>query len=664
MAIGTCYFPEHWPRERWERDVKAMRSAGIEYARMGEFSWGRLEPARGEFEFEWLDVAIDLLADHGIETVLCTPTATPPKWLVDERPAIHQEEADGTVREFGSRRHYCFNSPAYREETERVVRRLAARYADHPAVVGWQTDNEYGCHGTVRCYCESCARAFREWLRGRYGSIEALNEAWGTAFWSQQHASFEEVDPPRHTVDEHHPSRLLDYYRFANDSVVSYNRLQTELLRKANAEWFITHNFMGDFETLDAFSVSEDLDLVSWDSYPTGFVQDRRMGDPTADELRAGDPDQVGLNHDLYRGALDRPFWVMEQQPGDVNWPPYAPQPAEGAMHLWAHHAVAHGASVVSYFRWRRCLSGQEQYHAGLRRADGSPGRGYGEAKRAATEFERIGELAPVDASVALLHDYESWWALDIQPHAPDFDYWEHLRTYYRALRARGVQVDIVPPERALEGYEAVVAPVLHLVEADLANDLEQYVDNGGELLLGARSGVKDRYNKLRDDPAPGPLTALVGATVDQHESVPEALETRVSYRGEGFEYRTWGEWLAPDGGGTLGVHESGVGEGRPAIVRNTVGNGHVTYCGVWPERLLAAALVSDLLDSAGVAHTARLPEGVRVAERDGLTWITNFTGEPVRVDSDGDWIVGDSTVEPYGVGVIRAAATSIGVKR
>lgn len=662
MDIGVCYFPEHWPRERWKRDVEAMAEAGIEYVRMGEFAWGRVEKERNEFDFEWLDSALDLLAEYEISAVLCTPTATPPKWLIDEHPEILQRERDGTVREFGSRRHYCFNSSAYREETERIVSRMAERYASHSAVVGWQTDNEYGCHGTVRCYCESCTKAFREWLREKYGEIETLNEAWGTAFWSQQYGGFGEVDPPGYTMAEHHPSRLLDYYRFANDSAVTYNRLQTELLRETNDEWFLTHNFMGDFETLDAFSISADLDLVSWDSYPTGFVQDRREGEPSADELRVGDPDQVGMNHDLYRSALDRPFWVMEQQPGDVNWPPYAPQPAEGAMRLWAHHAVAHGASVFSYFRWRRCRFGQEQYHAGLRKQDGSPDRGYHEAKQAAEEFEEIGDLGPVDAPVALLHDYENWWALDIQPHAPDFDYWEHLRTYYRALRARGVQVDVVHPSTEFGKYEAVVAPALHLVDTEIATRLESYVREGGELLLGARSGVKDLCNKLWNQPAPGPLSGIIGATVDQHESLREPIETRVSYDGAEYEYRTWAEWLRPKEGEPLETHKSGVAAGRAAIVRNSVGNGHATYCGVWPESDLADALVSELLDSAEIERTERLPDGVRIAERDGHVWVTNFTGEPVCVDAGGEWIVEDGEIGPFGVGVVRSSLAEIGL--
>ena len=663
MSVGVCYFPEHWPRERWAADVEQMAEAGLEYVRMAEFSWGRLEPERGEFDFEWLDDAIELIGEHGMEVVLCTPTATPPKWLVDERPDILQEERDGTVRGFGSRRHYCFNSPAYREETERIVTEMTDRYADNPHVAGWQTDNEYGCHGTVRCYCEDCAEAFREWLRERYDDIEALDEAWGTTFWSQQYPSFEAVDPPRHTPDEHHPSRLLEYYRFASDSVVEYNRLQTEILRDANPEWFVTHNFMGHFSSLDAYDVAEDLDFVAWDSYPTGFVQDRRSGEPTADELRAGDPDQVGLSHDIYRGALDEPFWVMEQQPGDVNWPPYGTQPAEGAMRLWAHHAVAHGGDAVLYFRWRRCREGQEQYHAGLRKQDGSPDRGYAAASDAA---EELFDLEPVDAPVALLHSYENLWATGIQPHAPDFDYWSHTGTYYRALRRRGVQVDVVPPGRDLSQYAAVVAPALYLVDEDIAAGLEAYVEDGGHLLFGARTGEKDQYNKLPNAPQPGPLASLVGATVDQHESVPEHVDTRVSYDGEAYDYRTWAEWLAADGATVSGEHRTGPGAGRPAVVDTDRSHGTVTYCGVWPERALADALVGDLLDRAGVAGHEPLPDGVRVARRDGYVWVTNFTSESLAVEapSGAKWLVSDGDVGGFDVGVVECDLDEITVQK
>jgi beta-galactosidase len=667
MTVGVCYFPEHWPRERWETDVAQMAEAGLEYVRMGEFSWSRLEPRRGAFDFEWLDRAVELVGDHGMQAVLCTPTATPPKWLVDERPDILQEEPDGTTREFGSRRHYCFNAESYREETERVVSRMVDHYEDNPHVAGWQTDNEYGCHRTVRCYCDDCAAGFRDWLRERYGSVDVLNEEWGTTFWSQRHADFGEVDPPRHTPAEHHPSRLLDYYRFASDSVVDYNRLQTDIIRATDDDWFVTHNFMGDFPTLDAFDVSEDLDFAAWDSYPTGFVQDRRPGEPATWELRAGDPDQVGRNHDLYRGASGGPFWVMEQQPGDVNWPPYAPQPADGAMRLWAHQAVAHGADAVLYFRWRRCREGQEQYHAGLRKQDGSPDRAYDEATTAASELADLtADLGPVDAPVALLHEYDSEWAIDIQPHAPDFDYWDYVGTYYAALRRRGVQIDVVPPDADLEGYDAVVAPTVHLADASLADRLTAFVEDGGELLVGARSGVKDRANKLPDAPAPGPLADLVGATVARHESIPETIETSLTYRDEPYQYRTWAEWLSPDDAAVVATYDSGEAEGASAVVRASRGAGDVHYCGVWPTDDLADALVEAVLDEAGVERTERLPDGVRLSERDGTVWVTNFTDQPVTVDApaDADWRLGGETVGAYEVSVVAAGLSALSVRQ
>ncbi|WP_313693499.1 beta-galactosidase [Halorarum halobium] len=653
MSIGVCYFPEHWPAERWETDVREMADAGIEYVRMGEFAWGRIEPERGEFAFGWLDEALDLVDEYGMEAVLCTPTATPPKWLVDEHPDVRQREMDGTPREWGSRRFTCVNSPTYRAETGRIVRRLTERYADHPAVVGWQTDNEFGCHDTVTCYCEDCSEAFSAWLAERYDSVEDLNEAWGTAFWSQQYEGFERVEPPGPTPAAHHPTRLLEYERFSNDSVAEYNRLHADLIREANDDWLVTHNFVGEI-SLDAYRLAGDLDFLSWDSYPTGFVQDRQPEPATADQLRAGNPDQVSMNHDLQRGASDGPFWVMEQQPGDVNWPPRSPQPADGAMRLWAHQAVAHGADAVVYFRWRRCRQGQEQYHAGLRRQDGSPDRGYHEAATAADE---LFDLGPVDAPVAVVHDYESLWATEQQPHAPEWDYWHHLRTYYDALRARGLQVDVVSPRADLDGYDAVVAPTLHLVDDALVAALADYVESGGSLLLGARTGEKDRSNQLHDSLAPGPLSSLAGLRVERHETLPERLDTRLEYGGSTHEFRTWASWLDPDEGTELGSYRGGAADGSPAVVRNAVGGGTATYCGCWPDDALVDALMTDLLDDAGVDYTDRLPEGVRVMRRDGYCWVLNFTSDRVQVaGADEDrFVLGGPTVEAVDLAVIDA---------
>jgi beta-galactosidase len=670
MNVGVCYFPEHWPAERVETDVSQMAEAGIEYVRMGEFAWSRLEPEPGTFEFEWLDRALSLIDEYGMQAILCTPTATPPKWLVDDRPEILQEDVDGTTRHYGGRRHYCFNSLAYRRESRRITRTLAERFADHPAVAGWQTDNEFGCHDTIRCYCDDCGADFREWLRGKYGDVETLNEAWGTAFWSQELTSFAQVDPPRHTAADHHPARLLDYYRFASDSVVRFNREQVEILRDANDEWFLTHNFMSQFGALDTYDVCEDLDFASWDSYPTGHVQVQRE-DVTRGELRAGDPDQVGLDHDLMRSAADAPLWVMEQQPGEINWPPYSTQPAAGAMSLWAHTATAHGADTVSYFRWRRCRMGQEQYHSGLRERDGTPDRGYHEAGDAAEDFATVagradGSPGMPDADVALLHSYDNLWAVDIEANTPDFDYWRHLETYYGALRERSVSVDVVRPTADLAGYDAVVAPTLYLADTDLADGLDSYVAGGGELLVTMRSGIKDPYNKLHDAPQPGPLRDLVGAEVADHESIPEKLESRVVYDGESYDAGVWNEWLDPVHERTTveGRYEGERADGEAAVVQTGHGDGAVSYVGTWPGADLATALVGDLLDRAGVETTDPLGDRVRLAHRDGLTWVVNFGDSAVTVDApeDAAWLVGDGAVGPVDAAVVEASPTDLTV--
>ncbi|RKD88906.1 beta-galactosidase [Halopiger aswanensis] len=666
MSIGTCYFPEHWPSERWETDVQQMADAGLEYVRMGEFAWARLEPERGEFDFEWLETALEYIDDQGMQAVLCTPTATPPRWLVDDHPDMLQEEPDGTTREFGGRRHYCFNSEAYALETDRIVTRLAERFADHPVVAGWQTDNEYGCHGTIRCYCDDCSAAFSEWLQDRYGDIETLNEAWGTTFWSQRYDDFDQIQPPRHSAASQHPSLLLDYYRFSSDSAVAYNERQVDILREANDDWFVTHNFMSHFGPLDAYDVSESLDFASWDSYPTGHVQVQAQGEPSTDEYLVGSPDVTGLDHDLYRSAANAPFWVMEQQPGDINWPPYSPQPPEGAMRLWAHHAVAHGADSVVYFRWRRCRQGQEQYHAGLLEADGSPDRGYADAADAAADLESLPDLEGPEASVAILHEYDNLWALNIQPHAPEFDYWAHLETYYRALRERGVTVDIVPPTRDLDDYAAVVAPTLHLVDDELATQLTEYVESGGNLLLTMRSGVKDRANQLLNEPAPGPLADLVGATVDAHEAPHPDQERTLEYDGETFDYRVWDEWLEPDTATVTGTHQSGTAADTPAITTNDVGDGRVRYCGIWPEDELADALVTDLLEDANVATTPEpLPANVRAIERNGYSWVMNFTGEErtLSLPANASVVVGSDTIPAYDLAVVDTPVTDLEVE-
>lgn len=453
--LGVCYYPEHWPRDRWAEDARRMRECGLSYVRIGEFSWSRLEPEPGRFDFEWLDQAIATLHAEGLQVVLGTPTPTPPKWLVDRHPDILATDREGRLRKFGSRRHYSFSSRAYQAHTRRIVTVIAQRYGNHPAVAGWQTDNEYGCHDTTRSYGPEDLLAFREWLRAKYGSIEALNAAWGNVFWSMEYRTFEEIDLPNLTVTEANPAHWLDFYRFSSDQVAAYNKLQVEIIRQYSPGRFITHNFMGYTPDFDHFKVAEDLDVASWDSYPLGFTDMDVL--PVSEEeklryARTGHPDIPAFHHDLYRGVKPR-WWVMEQQPGPVNWAAHNPSPAPGMVRLWTWEALAHGAEVVSYFRWRQFPQAQEQMHAGLNRPDFQPDVGYWEAQQVARELEGL-ELPPTQqAPVALVFDYEADWVTRIQPQGREFTYRDLVWNFYQALRSLGLDVDFVKPGGSLEGY-------------------------------------------------------------------------------------------------------------------------------------------------------------------------------------------------------------------
>ena len=631
MDLGVCYYPEHWPEATWAPDAKRMKDLGLTWVRIGEFAWSRLEPTPGELQLEWLDRAIDTLGEAGLRVVLGTPTATPPKWLVDEYDDVLQIGADGHVRKFGSRRHYCFNSASYQEETTRIVSLLGKRYGTHAAVQAWQTDNEYGCHDTVRCYCENCRKAFRVWLEHKYKNVAALNEAWWNVFWSMEYRSFDEIDLPNRTVTEPNPSHALDFYRFSSDSVVAYNKVQCEIIRQYSSAP-ITHNAMIFFGDYDHFKLAEDLDILTWDSYPLGMLEQSPLpSEVKAHFLRVGHPDLVSLMHDLYYGAKNKPFWVMEQQPGQVNWAPSNPLPAPSAVRLWSHQAFAHGAGVVSYFRWRAAVGAQETMHAGLNLHDGTPDRASEEVRKVYGELE----TPPINAAlnrppskggtgeIALLFDYENLWATDLQPHAQGWSYWSLLWNWYSALRGLGLDVALTHPRRDLQEYEVVFAPALFLVDEALAEHLTGYVERGGRLVVGPRSGFKTPTN-LAHAPAPGPLADLMGVRINHVDALRPGLTETVSYRGRSLNYSTWADLLTLTTAEPLAHYQTDAYAGAVAVARQNHGDGTCTTLGMWGDAAAHRILFEDVLEPAGLT-TLRLPEGVRLTRRGGLTYLLNF---------------------------------------
>ncbi len=465
-TLGVCYYPEHWPEAQWAADAAQMRDTGITWVRIGEFAWSRMEPAPGRMDWGWLDRAIAVLGDAGLKVVLGTPTATPPRWMLDRHPDMLGVDAQGRPRKFGSRRHYCFSHAGYRDESRRIARLMAERYGKNPAVGAWQTDNEYSCHDTTLSYSDAARAGFRDWLAQRYQSTQALNRAWGNVFWSMDYDDWGQIDLPNLTVTEPNHPHVLAFRRYSSDQVIAFNRAQCDEIRR-HSDAPIIHNFMGKTTDFDHFKLGADLDIASWDSYPIGFLS-MIVDTDAATKLRylkQGHPDFQAFHHDLYRACGKGRWWVMEQQPGPVNWAAWNPAPLPGMCRLWAWEAIAHGAECVSYFRWRQAPFAQEQMHAGLLRPDSAPAPALAEAAQVASEIEAMGEVGIAHARVALVFDYESCWGWQAQPQGRDFEFFRLAFEAYSALRRAGQTVDILPPDTAdLSAYALVLAPgLMHL---------------------------------------------------------------------------------------------------------------------------------------------------------------------------------------------------------
>lgn len=643
MSLGVCYYPEHWPEDWWAEDARRMREAGISYVRIAEFAWSRYEPRRGEFDWAWLDRAIAVLGGAGLKVVLGTPTCTPPKWLVDQFPDVIPYDEQGRPRGFGSRRHYTFSSQSYWRESRRIVEALCQRYGRNPHVVGWQTDNEYGCHDTILSWGEVDLKAFRQWLRKRYQSPEQLNAAWGNAFWSMEIQDFEQAALPNLAVTETNPAARLDFWRFHSEQVVAYNRLQCDIIRAHSPGRWITHNMMGFFNDYDHWSVGDDIDIASWDSYPVGFTE--RFPFSEADHVRWAEtahPDIAPFFNDLYRCIGRGRFWVMELQPGPVNWAAWNPAPKPGMIRLYTWEALAHGAEVVSYFRWRQALSGQEQMHAGLN----LPGQhewsqGGREAVQVGQELQDIGALPSAGkAPVAMVHDYEASWITRIQPQGRDFDFSELTFRWYEAVRKLGLDVDFVRPGADLKGYQLVLVPTMPHI-SDAAESAFAAYD--GVVLYGPRTGSKTRHHAIPANLPPGPIAHLIKVRVLEASSLRPGLTAKVKGRVKGNAAR-WREKLEVQGCDVLAKFENG----DAALTAS----GQLHYLACWPEETLLNAVVRLVASKAGL-KIHDLPDGIRIRRRGKLLFVLNYGDTSWRIPFAGKVVLGKRSVVPRGVTVL-----------
>jgi beta-galactosidase len=605
LHLGASYYPEHWPEERWPEDIRLMREAGLTVVRMGEFAWSSLEPSAGEFRFDWLDRVIHLLALAGIETVLGTPTAAPPTWLVQQYPDLLAMTPYGGRVQVGNRCHYCVTSPEFHAAVQRIVNALGERFGPNPNVIGWQFDNEYN----RVCYCDRCRGLFQDYLHERYGSLEALNERWSTRYWSQTYSDWEQIPIP---IGSHNPGLMLEFKHFVTECYRVFQRLQVDNLRPYLPEGvWMTHNFMKWFDGYNHYVMSKDLDIASWDWY---------VGVGHHDYLSSG------VLHDLIRGFKKKNFWLIETQPGSINWKPINTTLDRGEARAMAWHAVAHGADAVLYWQWRSALGGQEQLHGTLVDQSGQPRPFYQEVKQLGREFAALSPIlagSEVKASVAMLNDYDSLWSIQWQPHHRDFDYIEHFSHYYRPLALVNVPVDVISA-RGLEGaenlkrYRLVIAPALLFQNQAMVETLAEYVTRGGHLVLTLRCGMKDEYNALLPLRQPGGLAEIAGIEVEEYY----ALQEPVPVKGNWFEggSRLWAERLALIGekrARTVARYGKSNGwlDDQIAISVNSFGKGLVYYVGAYLEEAAQQALLTRVLKTAAVTTIASSP-GIEISHR------------------------------------------------
>lgn len=638
FQFGVDYYPEHWPEERWPEDARMMRAFGLDVVRLGEFSWFRMEPEKGRFTFDWLDRALDVLHREGLKVILGTPTAAPPAWVVEENPEIQPVDSLGRRHDFGGRHHDCQSNPVYRAHVRRFVTAYVEHFKDHPAVIGWQVDNELGNSHADLCHCPSCQARFQQWLKAKYGDIETLNRRWGTAFWSQGYQRFEQISTPHLTVTGHNPSQELDWRRFCSDLVLEFHDFQADIIRRAAPEHFITHNLMGFSDKVSYDELGARLDFVAQDQYPGGhFLPEDQQNVPRTAELSA--------ELAFVRSTKNRPFFIMEQQSSVTGWEVLGHAPRPGQLALWSMQSIAHGADAVMYFRWRSCLMGTEQYWHGLLPHSGIPGRNYRELAQFVREVKplmaRFRDAMP-PREAAILFSYEELYANAIQPHHPELRYVPHLMTYYRALHEANIPTDFARYTGDWTGYKLLIAPLYFLTWPETNEKLRQYVSEGGTLVLDLRAGVKDADNLcIADEALPAGLTDLTGLVVDEYDCLRNGTNS-IRWDGESYPVTKWCDILHTTTAEALACFESEFYAGQPAVTRNRYGRGTVYYIGTEMTEALAGRMVEELQASSGARFLGSTPRNVELVCRDldgtRFLFALNHTGEAQSIAIPADW--------------------------
>lgn len=613
MYFGVDYYPEHWPQDWLEKDLDTFVELGANTIRIGEFAWHLMEKQPGAYDFTYFDRVIREASLRGLHVIFGTPTATFPAWLAHSFPEILSQDKSNQVKVFGGRRQYCYNSKVYREHAARLVKALVSHYKDEPSIIAWQIDNEFGHEGSDDCYCPICHQQWHVFLKEKYETIEALNEAYGSIFWGQTYNQFEEIPMPQMTVTTHNPTLKLDWARFRS---VSLNGFATEQIESVRAykgtHQAIIHNLFGGFfeRKYDQNPLANQLDVVAYDNYPVWGG----LREPIS-------PAHIAMTLDYNYGLKQQPFWIVEQLMGAQGHDIIGYRPRKGQGRLWSWQAMARGCESLLYFRERTMTRGQEQYCQGLIDADNQLGEKFEEAKQFFKEAKEFAGqwLPPQKPKVAVLYDYDNIRSWAEQPQSESFDFTTELLRLYEPFHRLNVAVEVIDLKKNFLDYSVVLLPVQQIVDEALIERLNHYVSNGGVLISSYRLGIKDRNNNLKlGEVVPGGLTSLFGMSVVGYESLHEGLKVPVNGQiGEG-SYTVWRDLLKLEGATALLSYQNESFKTYVAMTENQYGKGKAVYIGGGMDKALILSYVTTLCETLKLGAIAS-PEGVEVIQRESL---------------------------------------------
>jgi len=643
MWYGGDYNPEQWDEEIWKEDDRMFKLAGIDVATINVFSWALNQPNEDTYDFAWLDETIDRLYRNGVYVCLATSTAAHPAWMARKYPDILRVDYEGRKRRFGGRHNSCPNSPTYRKYAKLMASKLAERYKDHPAVLIWHVSNEYGGY----CYCDNCAEAFRVWLKQRYGTLDALNKAWNTRFWGHTFYDWEDIVVPNALSEEWGGNRTnfqgisLDYRRFQSDSLLDCYKLERDELKRITPDIPVTTNLMGFYPELDYFKWAKEMDVVSWDNYPS-------LDTPFS---------FTAMTHALMRGLKNgQPFMLMEQTPSVQNWQPYNSAKRPGVMRLWSYQAVAHGADTVMFFQLRRSIGACEKYHgAVIEHVGHEHTRVFRECAELGKELQQLGDRlldARSDAKVAIMYDWENRWGIELSS-GPTvaLNYVSEVHKYYDALHQLHIQTDMIGVEEDLSQYDVIIAPVMYMVKPGFAKRVEAFVSRGGTFLTTFFSGIVNENDIVTLGGYPGELRSLLGIWAEEIDALLPGQQNQMIIQGKhgelegSYDCGILCDVIHAEGAEVVAEYGSDYYQGMPSLTVNRFGQGKAWYIASSPDAKFLQDLMKTICAEHGIHSVLEAPAGVEVSRRvkddKAFTFVLNHTAEAKTV-SLGDMVYKD----------------------